>query len=744
MESTAIRPKAVTVALEYCTTDAFERFGQQFLSASLGAAFVPAGGMHDGGVDGFFEPVHESKGQIDSFFQISKQQDVHRKIRETHRRLIAAARQPFSLTLLTSRPVSDIDLLEEKLSNELRCRIKIRDCGWIESNINSSPQAQLAFHTELAPAIAFLSQLGSARIGARLGDGAARTAYVFLAQEVERRRGQTQLLEAVVDSLILWALEGTDPDSGNFMSRGEISRKILEAFPASRQFLSAVLNHRLEALSSKTHASERQVRWHRKPDTFCLPFETRKLVSEENIEDEALRAAVTYAFEDRAAKTGQLKNTTPNQIADLAHRTVERVFEAQGLDTATFLSSANPPSQTPTVAEHVEAEIGSRGLKYEAATEAKEVVLEVLRGAFYASRPEERAYFSKLSRTYTLFLALKTEPRIVEYFRSMTTRLTLYVGSDILVLALSEYFLAEEDQMVTTMLRVVQAAGARLVLCEPVLTEVLGQFRASDGEFKAVFHGTEQYVTRDLARHAERILVRSYFYARLSKPPGRKVPTTWQGFVDSFLTYENLQKPHASTDLRRYLCERFGMSFESHDDMMTGVSDRKLTELAARLESIKEGDRYAERARNDALMALSVYARRNTSGELGGGNPFGFTTWWLTKESRIRAATAELVRSQGARFIMVPEFLLNFIALAPSAAEVRAAFESVFPSRLGIRLSNRMREDVFKDAMQKAREASELDPARLQAKLAELSDELKGDRFKHYERRVGSSFIDRQ
>jgi hypothetical protein len=53
------------------------------------------------------------------------------------------------------------------------------------------------------------------------------------------------------------------------------------------------------------------------------------------------------------------------------------------------------------------------------------------------------------------------------------------------------------------------------------------------------------------------------------------------------------------------------------------------------------------------------------------------------------------------------------------------SFEQVFPTRLGIHLSNRMREDVFQDVMKKIGEAYSIDTDRLHAKVAELSDALK-------------------
>ena len=223
------------------------------------------------------------------------------------------------------------------------------------------------------------------------------------------------------------------------------------------------------------------MRWHRREDVFCLPYETRQLVESENVEDEALRLDVLDEFSSRADTycRANALNYSCDDLAQSANATVERIFEAQGLELATFLSEEKPQVHSLTVSDHLDTVLAACKLPTDATIRVKPAVLEVLRGAFYQSSEIERTYFGKLCRTYTLFLALKTEPRIVEYFRSMSTRLVLYVGSDLLVLALSEYFLPVQDQMVSNMLRVVREAGATLILSEPVLEEVLGQFRAS-------------------------------------------------------------------------------------------------------------------------------------------------------------------------------------------------------------------------------------------------------------------------
>jgi hypothetical protein len=64
---------------------------------------------------------------------------------------------------------------------------------------------------------------------------------------------------------------------------------------------------------------------------------------------------------------------------------------------------------------------------------------------------------------------------------------------------------------------------------------------------------------------------------------------------------------------------------------------------------------------------------------------------------------------------------------------VRQSFGTIFPSLLGVKLSNRMRSDVFQIVIEKIREASGIGEARARALASELSDKLKGDQFRRYE-----------
>jgi len=155
-------PELVTVALDRVEGAAFERFVNAFYPAVSGSAYVPLGGVHDGGADGFFDTsVLEVSTRKGSFLQSSTQEDHRAKIRQTVARLREFGRVPTSLTYATSRFVQHIDQEEEALSDELGLVVRIRDRRYIASQINTSRATVAAFDQYLRPYLAFLSTPGN-------------------------------------------------------------------------------------------------------------------------------------------------------------------------------------------------------------------------------------------------------------------------------------------------------------------------------------------------------------------------------------------------------------------------------------------------------------------------------------------------------------------------------------------------------------------------------------------------------
>ncbi|GGF59761.1 hypothetical protein GCM10011332_11780 [Terasakiella brassicae] len=176
---------------------------------------------------------------------------------------------------------------------------------------------------------------------------------------------------------------------------------------------------------------------------------------------------------------------------------------------------------------------------------------------------------------------------------------------------------------------------------------------------------------------------------------------------------------------------KLGLEFEEFEDLAELTDDKQVETLKKRLMESKSKEVLAY---NDALIIHYIYGRRKKLGERSVTNQYGYRTWWLTHEASVRKYTKDLVAKKGCQYIMRPEFLLNFISLAPSAAEVRKSYQNVFPTLLGIRLSDRIKETVFLSMMKSVNEAQQHDDARVHAKVREMTNLLMADMVKKYDK----------
>lgn len=507
----------IEIALEKAKGSDFEKFAQAFFSETLGENFIPTGGMHDGGADGLI--LNETFESGEKFLQASIQADHRAKISQTVGRLKDFGRSPTMLTYVTSRVIPYIDKEESDLTDKLKVIIRIRDRTFLINRVNSTPGTIQAFKTHLGSRLTYMNNLGGSSIilpskGSNLP---ARTLCVFLGQEIERRSGETELLEAVTDSLILWALEGTDPDQNCFMSPSEIQDKIEGALPSAKAFFRGVFSHRLKQLRSKSHPNGRQIRWHKQDDKYCLPFETREEVAKENQTDEVLIARISVIFERRLNSLIDFDTEADlvTEVIKICHNTIQKTFEKQGLEIALFVSGEEPdsPIQT-TISDNIDECIEDFDLSPPQINRIKEICLDVLRKTFYDSTEDERIYLAKLSKTYTLLFTLKNTPQVVEYFRNMSGMFVLYVGADLIIRALSEHYLTEHNRMTEHLFSILSKSGAKLVLTENALEEVYSHIAASDREFTNCYMEIEPYIRHenDFIRQIDRILIRAYFY----------------------------------------------------------------------------------------------------------------------------------------------------------------------------------------------------------------------------------------
>jgi hypothetical protein len=97
----AVNHEIVPGTLSRADGTTFENFANAFFSALLDADFVPLGGVHDGGADGYLVGVTEDKKG--RFLQSSVKADHRPKISETLKALKKGGREVKQLIYATSK-----------------------------------------------------------------------------------------------------------------------------------------------------------------------------------------------------------------------------------------------------------------------------------------------------------------------------------------------------------------------------------------------------------------------------------------------------------------------------------------------------------------------------------------------------------------------------------------------------------------------------------------------------------------
>lgn len=519
------------------------------------------------------------------------------------------------------------------------------------------------------------------------------------------------------------------------MKRTELAAKLASVFPNAKSIILPHLDERLVELGRKRAGEIERLRHYRKEDAFCLPFEMR----EELATDALVEVEAQEAF--RAAVASRFAEPAPNVPATEAALCCELVFDAvhlyfvdQGMVLAAFLEKKleNLDVTDQVLEDELRKALSGRsGIKPGNITPAGfGSGLRALRGIFYEPNEKERRYLGYLSRTSMLFNTLQASPKVIEFFNNMAGQYRLLVGTDLIIKALAESYLPEQQRQVTNLLKIAVELGSNLILVEPVLNEVLTHLHAVDLEFRNHYAAREPYLSSASVAQCNRILIRTYFHSR-GAPGG---PKSWGHLVNSILDPEALRakSTKAFQDLRSFLTQRFRMKWESEEDLRRGVDAKSVDALAQRLIEARP-DKHAELSHNDALLAHAVYAERSSREEAALHDGFGYRTWWLTKEVTVLRMTGRLVMDRGGvPYIMRPEFLLNFVVLAPKATAVRDQFRDLLPTTVGLQLGTHLSTAAMDSLLASAEEWASYPPERITTMMADKANRLMHDRFKQY------------
>jgi hypothetical protein len=184
----------------------------------------------------------------------------------------------------------------------------------------------------------------------------------------------------------------------------------------------------------------------------------------------------------------------------------------------------------------------------------------------------------------------------------------------------------------------------------------------------------------------------------------------------------------------------YKLTFTENSELMAVTNDSKVQKLT---DALLNGDdkKNIDLARSTALLVHGIYGLRTKYKETSGVSQYGLKTWWMTNQTRVLKHTVEVIQRNRSQYIMRPEFVLNFIAMSPNCESVRNNFKNIFPSVFGVQLGHRLKEDVFHSIMSNVQDWKDYEPGRITTLMSDLSDKLKSDRLKRYDRTLENDVI---
>lgn len=210
--------------------------------------------------------------------------------------------------------------------------------------------------------------------------------------------------------------------------------------------------------------------------------------------------------------------------------------------------------------------------------------------------------------------------------------------------------------------------------------------------------------------------VRSFFYSR-----SRKSSLTFDKYLENFV---NPNLTSADEDIIDFLSGEFGIEYIPDKTANVFQDPVEVEKISSELERFK----HKGIAENHALTALAVYSIREKKNEKGNLGVFGYQTWWLSQDIKTYLAIhREFPEKYSKSCYMRPDFLFNYISIAPQRQHVDCVFEQMFPSLLGVSISYHLPNEVFELTQKLLEEHREKNPTRVKSILRNLADKIKSD-----------------
>jgi hypothetical protein len=605
--------------------------------------------------------------------------------------------------------------LVDELFEKYKLPVVIWDLRWFSANFNHNANTIQAYDIFVNTYLHEYNKPGKSHIIANLDDDSRL--FVFLQQQFDTVSSDRSIDNLLADTLILFALEDTDPDLKIVKKPKDIYDSIKKYLKFDVKLLNDKISERLTSLSKKP----RKIQYHSKLKGYCLPYSTRSNIRDRNIQDNALVDVFNTQSVKLINKYFKDSHVSVKDINALIKTIFNNIYYRQGLEFSNFVLHGDSQS----VVEQNLNEIISEAVEKSKVISKNQSTIKTalhlaIREIVYNGSEEQSKFLKALSNTYMLMFLLQWEPKISIYFQSLASKMKIFVDNSIIIPALSEYFLSKPNRRHWNLLEGATKAGISLFINETLLNELISHFKMVVNKYYNDFKAQEDVYLNDESDliFVEEIMIRAYFYAKK-----RKFVQTFNQFITNFV---DVDFQSTKEDLIEYLKSTFGIEYISNKAGEISIDQSEKDALTDRLKHRKKND---IRAVNDAEMILSIYYLREKNNESSSSGIFGYKTWWLSKDTSTYKAVRETFGD--AKYTVScyirPDFIYNYIALSPTTDEVRNAYQEMFPTMLGVNLSYHMPREVASAVQDKIKEFHLLPNVRIKQIVKRSIDRLKSD-----------------
>jgi len=688
----------------------FEEFAHSFISRVIGDEFVPVGGTNDRGIDGSLR-LYNRATKPTFIYQISTELDVNGKVNDSVNKLINNNITVSQLVYITNRKVNDKNGLEDLFLEKKNFPLKIFDIEWFASNVLNDEKLVLLYETYIDSNIhKFQKPDKQYIVGNFIEDPRL---YVFMRQQFNSTHNNVEIEKKLADTLILYGLEGTASETKEFRRADEIKSKVSQLIKFNSKAIGTTIDERLKILASKP----RQINYHSPQDAYCLPYSTRLTLKERDIEESEIYTKFKEESTSQLKKYLKDEEVKATNILGLIEETIHHIYHKQGIEFSSFVIEGKSKDIVEVALPDIVSEvIDNSHIILNNKTTVKRALLMTIRNMVYEGTKSQREYLRRLSQTYSMMFLLRWDPHLATSFQKIASQLKIFVGTSILIPALSEIFLEPETRRYWNLLSGAHQAGVRLTINQVILDELANHFVMIKNKYNTSFESVEEYYLSDEINiyYVEEIMIRAYFYSKMKD----KV-VEFNDFIEEFAS-PNLKDVHR--DLRNFLEEEFKIQFENTSQVEKKLDEDEVNLLTDELTATKQSK---NKARTDAKLMLMIYKLRELNDESESKTVFGYKTWWLSQDiNTFRAIQSVFDNKYNVNCYMRSDFLYNYISLAPKRNEIDSMFRELFPSMLGINLSFHMPNEICNHINKSIIEHKDSSPTRIKRAIRNFTEKL--------------------